>query len=161
MIKRMLRWLLRTIIILIVFLTISHIVNWWSHRVAPGSVIELALKGPVIERGTDGLRGLVDDNQTPLNVARRALRRARKARQLSLSGSIPIGTSSFGLPVRSMGGRRRCSLPRHSTSSSVICRTSIIWPKRQNGRDRRPCARAALEAQFRHWPSLQSSRAAP
>jgi protease-4 len=76
MIKRTLRWLVRTIAIVIVFSVISHIVNWWSHRVAPGSVIELALKGPVIERGSDGLRGLVNDNQTPLNVARRALRQA-------------------------------------------------------------------------------------
>jgi protease-4 len=76
MIKRTLRWLLRTITIVIVIAIISHIVNWWSHRVAPGSVIELALKGPVIERGSDGWRGLVDDNQTPLNVARRALRQA-------------------------------------------------------------------------------------
>ncbi|MGB6560984.1 MAG: S49 family peptidase, partial [Candidatus Binataceae bacterium] len=76
MIKRTLRWLLRTITIVIVIAIISHIVNWWSHRVAPGSVIELVLKGPVIERGSDGLRGLVDDNQTPLNVARRALRQA-------------------------------------------------------------------------------------
>ncbi|MFZ1119129.1 MAG: signal peptide peptidase SppA [Candidatus Binataceae bacterium] len=76
MIKRTLRWLLRTIAIVIVIAVISHIVNWWSHRVAPGSVIELALKGPVIERGSNGLRGLVDDNQTPLNVARRALRQA-------------------------------------------------------------------------------------
>jgi protease-4 len=76
MIKRTLRWLMRMIAIVIVIGIISHIVNWWSHRVAAGSVIELALKGPVIERGTDGLRGLVDDNQTPLNVARRALRQA-------------------------------------------------------------------------------------
>ena len=76
MIKRMLRWLVRTAVILIVFGIISHFVKWWSHRVAPGSVIELALKGPVIERGTDGLRGLVDENRTPLNVARRALREA-------------------------------------------------------------------------------------
>jgi protease-4 len=76
MIKRTLRWLVRTIAIVIVFGVISHVVNWWSHRVAPGSVIELALKGPVIERGSDGLRGLVDNNQTPLNVVRRALRQA-------------------------------------------------------------------------------------
>jgi protease-4 len=76
MIKRTLRRLLRLITLVIVIAIITHIVNWWSHRVAPGSVIELALKGPVIERGSDGLRGLVDENQTPLNVARRALREA-------------------------------------------------------------------------------------
>ncbi len=76
MIRRTLRWLLRVIAILIVLGIISHIVSWWSHRVAPGSVLELALKGPVIERGTDGWRGLVYDDQTPLNEARRALREA-------------------------------------------------------------------------------------
>lgn len=76
MIKRTLRWLLRTAAVVIVLAVIGHIVNWWSHRVAPDSVLELVLKGPVIERGSDGLRGLVDDNQTPLNVARRALREA-------------------------------------------------------------------------------------
>jgi protease IV len=76
MIKRTLRRLLRLMALVIVIAIVSHIVNWWSHRVAPGSVIELALKGPVIERGSDGLRGLVDENQTPLNVARRALRHA-------------------------------------------------------------------------------------
>src|SRR6202140_459809 len=76
MIKRMLRWLVRMIAIVIVLSVIGHIINWWSHRVAPDSVLVLSLKGPVIERGTDGLRGLVADNQTPLNVARRTLREA-------------------------------------------------------------------------------------
>jgi protease IV len=76
MIKRMLRWLGRTIAIVIVLGVVSHLANWWSHRVAPGSVLELSLKGQVIERGTDGWRGLVADNQTPLNIARRALREA-------------------------------------------------------------------------------------
>src|SRR6202035_595817 len=76
MIRRMLRWLVRMIAIVIVLSVIGHIINWWSHRVAPGSVLVLSLKGPVIERGSDGLRGLVADNQTPLNVARRTLREA-------------------------------------------------------------------------------------
>jgi protease IV len=76
MIRRTLRWLLRLVAIVIVLAVISHIVNWWSHRVPPGSVLELTLKGPVIERGTDGWRGFVSDDQTPLNEARRALREA-------------------------------------------------------------------------------------
>src|SRR5690348_12089740 len=76
MIRRILRWLIRTIVILLVIGIIVRVVDWWSHRIAPGSVLELTLKGPVIERGTDGLRGLVNDNQTPLNIARRALRQA-------------------------------------------------------------------------------------
>jgi protease IV len=76
MVRRTLRWLVRMIAIVVVFGVISHVVDWWSHRVAPGSVLELALKGAVIERGSDGLRGLVGDNQTPLNIARRALRAA-------------------------------------------------------------------------------------
>lgn len=76
MIKRTLRWLVRTIAILIVLGIVIHIVNWWSHRVAAGSVLVLSLKGPVIERGADGFRGLVSQDQTSLNVARRALHRA-------------------------------------------------------------------------------------
>ena len=45
MIRRMLRWLVRTIAIVIVLGVVSHIINWWSHRVEPGSVLELTLKG--------------------------------------------------------------------------------------------------------------------
>lgn len=76
MIKRTLRWLVRLIAILVVLGIAIHIADWWSHRVAPGSVLVLSLKGPVIERGTDGFRGLVAQDQTPLNVARRALHEA-------------------------------------------------------------------------------------
>ena len=76
MIRRILRWLVRTVVIVVVIGVVVHVANWWSHRVERGSVLELVLKGPVIERGTDGLRGLVDENQTPLNIARRALRQA-------------------------------------------------------------------------------------
>src|SRR5690349_15412700 len=73
MIRRTLRWLLRTVILAIVLAIVVHVGEWWSHRVASDSVLELDLKGPVIERGSEGLRGLVTENQTPLNVARRAL----------------------------------------------------------------------------------------
>ena len=76
MTRRVLRWLIRTIVILVVIGIIARVVEWWTHRIAPGSVLELTLKGPMIERGSDGLRGLVNDNQTPLNIARRALRQA-------------------------------------------------------------------------------------
>jgi protease IV len=78
MIRRILRWLVRVIAVVIVLSVIGHVVNWWTHRVAPDSVLVLSLKGPVIERGTDGLRGFVAENQTPLNVARRALREAAR-----------------------------------------------------------------------------------
>lgn len=76
MIRRTLRWLVRTVILAILLLIVVHVGDWWSHRVAPDSVLELDLKGPVIERGSEGLRGLVSENQTPLNVARRALHEA-------------------------------------------------------------------------------------
>lgn len=76
MFKGMLRWLLRTIAILIVLAILAHAFNWWSHRVAPGSVIVLSLKGPVIERGAVGFRGLLAARQTPLNVVRRVLDQA-------------------------------------------------------------------------------------
>ena len=58
MIRRTLRWLLRTVILAIVLAIVVHVGEWWSHRVASDSVLELDLKGPVIERGSEGLRGL-------------------------------------------------------------------------------------------------------
>ncbi|HLK87397.1 MAG TPA: signal peptide peptidase SppA [Candidatus Binataceae bacterium] len=76
MIRRTLRWLVRTVILAILLVIVVHVGDWWSHRVAADSVLELDLKGPVIERGSEGLRGLVSENQTPLNVARRALDQA-------------------------------------------------------------------------------------
>jgi protease-4 len=76
MFRRMLRYLVRVVALLIALVIIGHLADWWSHRVAPGSVIVLTLKGPVIERGSIGFRGLLVQRQTPLNVVRRVLDKA-------------------------------------------------------------------------------------
>lgn len=73
MFKRTLRYLARVVVLLVVLAIIGHLADWWSHRIAPGSVIVLTLKGPVIERGSVGFRGLLIARETPLNVVRRVL----------------------------------------------------------------------------------------
>lgn len=73
MLRRMLRYLVRVVALLVALAIIGHLADWWSHRVAPGSVLVLKLKGPVIERGSVGFRGLLAARETPLNVVRRAL----------------------------------------------------------------------------------------
>lgn len=79
MLRRILRFVVRAVVLLVVIIIVAHVVDWWTHRVAPGSVIVLTLKGPVIERGGAGFRGLLAaQQQTPLNVARRALDRAAR-----------------------------------------------------------------------------------
>ncbi len=73
MLKRILRWLLRSVVILIALAILAHVANWFAHRVAPGSVLLVSLKGPIIERGGVGVRGLLAERQTPLNVLRTAI----------------------------------------------------------------------------------------
>lgn len=79
MFRRILRFLVRAIVLLVAIVIVTHVVEWWTHRIAPGSVIVLTLKGPVIERGGAGFRGLLaTQQQTPLNVVRRVLDEAVK-----------------------------------------------------------------------------------
>jgi protease-4 len=76
MLKRIFRWLLRSVLTLIVLAIIALILDFVSHRVAPNSVLLVTLQGPVIERGGTGILGVLSPRQTPLNVVRRALRMA-------------------------------------------------------------------------------------
>ncbi len=76
MLKRIFRWLLRSVLTLIVLAIITLIFDFVSHRVAPNSVLVVTLQGPVIERGGTGILGVLSPRQTPLNVVRRALRMA-------------------------------------------------------------------------------------
>jgi protease-4 len=79
MIRRIFRFLVRLVVLLVVIVIVAHVVDWWTHRITPGSVIVLTLKGPVIERGGAGFRGLLAAQpQTPLNVVRRVLDEASK-----------------------------------------------------------------------------------
>ncbi|MFZ0887600.1 MAG: signal peptide peptidase SppA [Candidatus Binataceae bacterium] len=77
MLRRLFRWLLRTIASLIVLLVIVAVYDYFAHRVAPNSVLVVTLDGPVIERGRTGITGLLGGaGQTPLNLVREALERA-------------------------------------------------------------------------------------
>ncbi len=61
---------------LIVLLLIVVISDHISHRVAANSVLSVELKGPVVDRGTPSVLGLLSSHQTPLNTLRAAIRRA-------------------------------------------------------------------------------------
>ncbi len=73
MIRRFFRWVLRTIVLAIVLLVIAIVVDFFTHRVQPDSVLVLQLDGPVVERGESGIAGLVSAHRTALNVVRKAL----------------------------------------------------------------------------------------
>ncbi len=76
MLKKALKWLLRTIVTLGVLLVIALVSDYLSHRVESGSVLVVTLAGPVVERGRPGLLGMIGREQTPLSTVRIALTRA-------------------------------------------------------------------------------------
>ncbi|HXZ88315.1 MAG TPA: signal peptide peptidase SppA [Candidatus Binataceae bacterium] len=77
MLKRLIRWMLRLIVITVVLVVIVVVSQYLSHRYRPGSVLVLELNGPVVERGTP-VRGLLGAAQVPLNVVRQSLETAAK-----------------------------------------------------------------------------------
>ena len=78
MFRRFFRWILRTVIIAVVLLAIVAISDHISHRVPPNSVLTVDLDGPVVERGSGGVLGLLSKTQTALNILRNAIDRAAK-----------------------------------------------------------------------------------
>jgi protease IV len=78
MLKRIFRWLLRSVLTLAVLAIIIAVIDFESHRVAPDSVLVVTVKGPVIERGGGGILGILSTRQTALNVVRRALDKAAR-----------------------------------------------------------------------------------
>ena len=78
MIRRFFRWILRTVIIVVVLIGIAVISDYISHRVQPNSVLEVKLDGPVVERGSAGVLGLISKTETPLDVLRNAIDEAAK-----------------------------------------------------------------------------------
>lgn len=78
MLKRIFRWLLRSALMLAVLAIIVAVIDYESHRVAPDSVLVLTVRGPVVERGGDGILGILSARQTALNVVRRALHKAAR-----------------------------------------------------------------------------------
>jgi protease-4 len=75
MFRRFFRWILRTVIVVVVLVAIVAISEHISHRVPPNSILSVELDGTVVERGGTSVLGLLSKNQTALNVLRNALDR--------------------------------------------------------------------------------------
>ncbi len=78
MLRKVLRWTLRTVVTLVALFLIALLSEYISHRVQPGSVLVVTFKGPVAERGSVNLLGMLSPRETPLNVLRAALTKAAK-----------------------------------------------------------------------------------
>jgi protease IV len=78
MFRRFFRWIVRTVIIVVVLLAIVAISDYISHRVQPNSVLAVELDGTVVERGSSSVLGLLSKNETALNTLRNAIDRAAK-----------------------------------------------------------------------------------
>ncbi len=90
MLKRLFRWLIRSVVIVVILLIIAAIADYVNHRVKPGSVLVVTLDGPVVERGRTGISGLFNGGkETPLNQVREALDKAgRDARIVGVALKI-------------------------------------------------------------------------
>jgi protease IV len=82
MLKRLFRWIVRSVIIAAVLFAIVAISDYISHRVQPNSVLEITLDGPVVERGTTGVLGLWGKTETALDVLRSAINHAAKDQRI-------------------------------------------------------------------------------
>jgi protease IV len=82
MLRRFLKWLLRTALIMFAFLMVILVSQYIAHRVQAGSVLMVTMKGPVVERGDGGLLGLMNQHQTPLNELRVAIDHAAKDKRI-------------------------------------------------------------------------------
>ena len=78
MIRRFFRWILRTVLILVVLIVIIAVSEHISHRVQPNSVLMVELDGTVVERASGSVLGLLSKNQTALNTLRNALDQGAK-----------------------------------------------------------------------------------
>lgn len=78
MLKRIFRWFVRTIVVIAVLFVIVLTSDYLAHRVPADSVLVVTLSGPVVERGSNGVLGLLNANGTPLNFVRRAIDRGTK-----------------------------------------------------------------------------------
>ncbi|MGO9450107.1 MAG: signal peptide peptidase SppA [Candidatus Binataceae bacterium] len=78
MLKKIFRWIVRTLVAVVVLFVIALISDYISHRVPSDSVLVVTLTGSVAERGANGVLGLLNSNETPLNFVRRAINRGAK-----------------------------------------------------------------------------------
>jgi protease-4 len=76
MLKRLLRWLIKTALMLVVLFAIVIISQYISHRYKPGSVLVLKLDGAVVERSSTNALGILSSDQSALDVIRRSLKAA-------------------------------------------------------------------------------------
>ena len=63
MLKRLLRWLIKTALMLVVLFAIVIISQYLSHRYKPGSVLVLKLDGAVVERSSTNALGILSSVQ--------------------------------------------------------------------------------------------------
>src|SRR6202045_640429 len=73
MFRRFFRWILRTVLIVVVLVTIIAVSEHIAHRVQPNSVLSVELDGTVVERASSSVLGLISKNQTALNTLRNAI----------------------------------------------------------------------------------------
>jgi protease-4 len=78
MFRRFFRWIFRTVLIVVVLITIVAVSEYISHRVQPNSVLSVELDGTVVERASTSVLGLLSKNQTALNTLRDALDKGAK-----------------------------------------------------------------------------------
>jgi len=76
MLKRLLRWLIKSVLMMAGLFAIIIISQYLSHRYKPGSVLVLSLDGEVVERSSTNALGILNSDQAALNVIRRALKSA-------------------------------------------------------------------------------------
>jgi protease-4 len=77
MARRVLRWIMRIVVTLLVIIVIAAIFDYRSHRVAPGTVLMVKVDGSVNERGSAAVVGKVrGGHETALNVVRSAINKA-------------------------------------------------------------------------------------
>ncbi len=89
MLKKFLKWLIRTVVIAAVLAAIVATSQYIAHRVPNDSVLVVRLTGNVVERGSNGILGLINNDETPLNFVRRAIDRgARDSRIVGLAVKV-------------------------------------------------------------------------
>ena len=79
MLRRLLRWVLRAAATALVLFIIALVLDYFTHRVASNSVLEIKLTGTIVERGSANLLGaLRSSNTTALNNVRSAIHNAER-----------------------------------------------------------------------------------
>lgn len=78
MLRRIFRWIVRVVVTIFVLFMIVIISDYVTHRVPADAVLVVTLSGPVVERGSNGVMGIISGNGTPLNFVRRAIDRGAK-----------------------------------------------------------------------------------